>query len=799
VKKKAKSNLAVEYLRARGVKLETVLEAGGKIITRDSAPSGIWNNHLGFDRWGDQMLPDIVEEAICLPCVDSKGNVTSFIFRIFPPLPGKDGEVAKFLTPKGGNGIPFITHAVWEVAAKPHQAICLTEGPIKALALQQIGNFSIGLNGVWSATARYEVAGSFPRLDLHPALKEFTWHGRKAHLIFDADFRSNHAVKHALIRTLIVLAANSADPGVLHWDEKHKGIDDFLAGQAKGKVPLQKVFDLLCDDRLLLPKLLNHFDLEVTEMDLVNCRLNGVLLEQMCRSCARPLGMSATGLLKNITEERRRLESKTEEPLPNIEPRSLALLLDDLVALLKKYVVFLMDEEHPAILSLWVIHTWLFRAFDYTPYILIYSPSVESGKTRIFEVLSLVCRSPEKTEGATSAALIRTIDEDKPQTLLLDEMDSTYLSKAHDLEGENTRRFLNGGFKRGATFMRCVGQGADIVAKKFPAYCPKALAAITKCYPSSVSSRGIPIEIHPQVKKFSKDFLEGRERRAAKMRDRDAGALVGSLRDELRVLASDEELIKKLNEARPEISDDLGLGDRQEDICEPLLAIADEAGIAWGEKARNALKAIFNREAADLDVHTRLLFDIKQVYHGGKPDEKGKRPYEETDRLPTELLLNRLVELADDQPWPMWFEKLLKDGHIKSAGSKLAYYLERYGIRPRTIYFGKDDYGEEQTAKGYLREQFEDAWKRYLPEEVPSPVSPSGTSGRQPRGKTPDDLTTKDNPVVRDFTREPDDLTTLTAQEGDKKKKPSKPKKRLSPQKNPPPADEKESPNQNLI
>lgn len=784
------SKFAVQYLGARGIKTETALEAGVEITTRDSAPSGIWRDRLGFDRWGDGFLPDIIEEAICFPCIDSKGNVQSFIVRIFPEIPGKDGKAAKFLSTKDNGGFPFITRLVWEIAAKPHQALCLTEGPVKALALQQIGVYAIGLNGVWSATANYHVDGSFPRLDLHSLLREFSWRGRKSHLVFDADFQSNHAVKHALIRTLIVLAAHNSDAGVLHWDAKNKGIDDFLVEQAKGTVPLQKIFELLCDDRLLLPKVLDRFDLEVVEMELVNCRLSGVLLEQMCRSCARPLGMGAAGLLKNILGERQRLESKVEEPLPDIAPRSLPLLLDDLVALLKKYVVFLMDEEHSIILSLWTIHTWLFHAFCYTPYILIYSPTVESGKTRIFEVLSLVCRSPEKTEGATSAALIRTIDEDKPQTFLLDEMDATYLAKSHDLEGENMRRFLNAGFKRGATFLRCVGQGADIIAKKFPAFCPKALAAITKCYPKSVSSRGIPIKIHPQVRKRSKEFLEGKERRAAKMRDRDASASVGSLRDELRVLGKDEELIKRLREARPEVPDELG--DRQQDICEPLLAIADEAGGEWPEKARNALRTVYEKEGADLDIHAQLLSDIRRVF-----DEQ------KTDCLSTETLLRKLVELADDQLWPKWFERALKDGNLRSAGAKLAHHLKNYPIKPTTIRMGEDEFGEEIIAKGYYRRDFEDAWKRYLIEEY----NDLGQTLRPLQSNSPGEICNDPNFVTvtksRDVTaptRGDNDVTDVTSlQKGKKKrssKSKSKPKRRLSPQKNPPPDEDDQEPSE---
>jgi hypothetical protein len=47
----------------------------------------------------------------------------------------------------------------------------------------------------------------------------------------------------------------------------------------------------------------------------------------------------------------------------------------------------------------------------------------------------------------------------------LDEVDAIY-GKKNDAEAENTHQFLNAGFRRGATFLRCVGQGAAIEVKK---------------------------------------------------------------------------------------------------------------------------------------------------------------------------------------------------------------------------------------------------------------------------------------------------------------------------------------------
>jgi hypothetical protein len=79
--------------------------------------------------------------------------------------------------------------------------------------------------------------------------------------------------------------------------------------------------------------------------------------------------------------------------------------------------------------------------------------------------------------------------------------------------------------------------------------------------------------------------------------------------------------------------------------------------------------------------------------------------------------LTELVAIADDAPWPEWFEKALKDGQIKSAGSKLAYYMKRYRIKPVSVRI------DDEVLRGYQRDQFKNAWERYLPSEIFSPPS----------------------------------------------------------------------------
>ena len=225
------TKFAAPYLHERGINLETALGLGMEISANGSCPRGIYRDRLGFDTWGNKLLPDVVEESLWFPCLDAEGKIKSYFCRLFPSLKDKEGKPAKFLTPKDGHGYPFIVPAVWEVASKPHHPLCLTEGPVKAIAILQAGGLPIGLGGVWGATT----IDAEDRTDLSPVLAEnFQWKGRRIFLVFDADASTNPSVRQALIRTIIVLYARGADARVMHWRIcEGRGIDDYLAAKAR--------------------------------------------------------------------------------------------------------------------------------------------------------------------------------------------------------------------------------------------------------------------------------------------------------------------------------------------------------------------------------------------------------------------------------------------------------------------------------------------------------------------------------------------------------------------------------------
>jgi len=164
------------------------------------------------------------------------------------------------------------------------------------------------------------------------------------------------------------------------------------------------------------------------------------------------------------------------------------------------------------------------------------------------------------------------------------------------------------------------------------------------------------------------------------------------------------------------------LDDRAQDSAEPLLAIADHAAGDWPIRARLALVELHGgREIDDESSGVRLLADIRTVL--------GDR-----DRIASADLLAGLHGL-DEAPWGDWYGRPL-------SARKLAEKLRPYGVHSRSVRF--DD---GTTPKGFLREQFETPWSRYLPSTPPlkrHSATNDAQSGIERDFKTPQDADVAD-------------------------------------------------------
>jgi hypothetical protein len=367
----------------------------------------------------------------------------------------------------------------------------------------------------------------------------------------------------------------------------------------------------------------------------------------------------------------------------------LADVLDATCEFLQRHVIF-SSSAQPTMIALWVAHSWILDAFDYSPYLHASSPEKRSGKTKLLDCLELVVAKAWRAVSPSEAVLYRKIERDQP-TLLLDEVDTVFAGNK-DERKEPLRALLNAGFERKAKVPRCVGQGSNYQVQEFAVFCAKAFAGIGRL-PDTIRDRCIPIRL----------IRRSREERIERFRKRDAEAATVSIRERLASWAQQPGQAEKLRAARPDIPTELD--DRQADICEPLLAIADIAGSDWPERSRNALVTLCAAEADDDDsLGVKLLSDSREVFDAA-----------DVDRISTRELLEGLTSQESDAPWAGWWENDLRNGNTRGPAARLARLLKPFGIRARVIRLP-----DGTTPRGYMREDFEQAWKRYCPSKLPS-------------------------------------------------------------------------------
>ena len=382
------------------------------------------------------------------------------------------------------------------------------------------------------------------------------------------------------------------------------------------------------------------------------------------------------------------LHNENYGPRPSFNKRreeceELASVLDSIKTFIQRFVA--LSDFQACAVTAWIVHTHAMEAADATPYLAITSAEKQSGKTRLLEVLETLVAKPWLTGRVTAAVLIRKIDQEGP-TLLLDESDAAF--SGDEQYSEALRGVLNTGNRFSGKASCCVGKGAEQSYKDFRTFCPKAIAGIGKL-PDTIADRSIRIRLKRAT----------RAETIERFRHRDIGPEAAELNGRIAGLCSSFSDV--LHTARPELPDELT--DRQQEAIEPLLAIADAAGGNWPHSLRRAMVELCT-EARTLDgsVGVQLLSDIRQILSA-----------REDDRVCSHELANALSEI-EGAPWAEWS----KNGKPITA-NKLARMLGPYDIVPHTIRIA------QKTAKGYLVEDFKDAWARYLP---PSPVTQNVTA-----------------------------------------------------------------------
>jgi len=379
-----------------------------------------------------------------------------------------------------------------------------------------------------------------------------------------------------------------------------------------------------------------------------------------------------------VTNAATTVPSALPEPItpPNPSPPNPLEMLDSIAKFLRQHLIC--DEHQLTILTLWIVHTWCFRNFPTAAYLHIRGVDSQSAKTLGLKLLAALCDSPWLAAGSHWRSIMdnllipaRRIVPGKPlvglppHTILLDDCHHTFASA----ERQPVLALLNSGSQADCSYVDGL--------HRFSVFGPKAFAGNAPL-PKSLAARCIPIVLR---RKKPSDQIA---------RFNPAAANVTSLAQSLGSwsAANSAALAKAAGQVPSRLP--AGLSAREHDCAEPLLHIANLIGGPWPDRLRGALVAAF--KLSDASMAVELLGDIRAFFF----------LKDDPSFLSTKDLLTSLTG-AEFRPWAGW--------RTGSGGARnLAQLLYPFGIFPRDLHNGSGP-----GFRGYLREEFLDAWERYLP------------------------------------------------------------------------------------
>jgi hypothetical protein len=250
-----------------------------------------------------------------------------------------------------------------------------------------------------------------------------------------------------------------------------------------------------------------------------------------------------------------------------------------------------MDEHTALIFSLWICFTHVYTRFNIAPRIALISEDPDSGKTTALEIARRLVFRPNPETLGTGAAITDFLDQG-PGTVLLDELDQVDADARRKLQ-----LMWNIGHKRGAKIsLQLKGR-----RKLISIYAPMLAAGVGSFLAPTQKSRTFSLEMEPYTQ----------ETKPEREYDEDDVEDLNSVYSFLRHWAA----IVKL-EPRPSMPP--GVLRRSADNIRGILSIADSCGPEWGQRARETVIALFEKEKAErpqmtLIRHGLIIFEMLEL------------------------------------------------------------------------------------------------------------------------------------------------------------------------------------------
>ncbi len=281
------------------------------------------------------------------------------------------------------------------------------------------------------------------------------------------------------------------------------------------------------------------------------------------------------------------------------------------------------DDRLYKLIPLWMMETYLFMIFDEVGYLALVGTK-RTGKTRLFEILEMLCFNAIMSASSTDAYIYRTVERARA-TLLFDEADS--LRKAPKDNVNERLEIVRSGYKRFGKTGRCEGDDSQPV--EFSTYSMKAIANVTGLE-EALEDRVIHVNVERKPKEVQIEKM-----------------LKGDLRNEVQVLrnklyfwglqhAATVAGVYRTYQAA-------GLEDREAEIWGGLLSIAQY--IDPGTHDQVLTLAIDNRKRKELregleSYEAQLLIALWELVH------QEARPLAGVNRdfFPAEVVRDHLLE-----------------------------------------------------------------------------------------------------------------------------------------------------------
>jgi DNA primase len=338
---------------------------------------------------------------------------------------------------------------------------------------------------------------------------------------------------------------------------------------------------------------------------------------------------------------------------------------------IKEYI-FLKEEKYYILISLWVMGTYIYKAFRHYPYIHL-NAEKGSGKTLLMEILAPISFNGQISCNSSEAVLYRDIQNNCP-TLFMDEVEK--LGKEDNEKFSALMSVLKTGFSESGIVKRCCGKNFEQI-QQFSTYSPKVFAGI-KDIDDVLGDRTFKIRM---VRKLNNEV------RSRYIRDENVSKRQADLRDALYIfgLQNAAKIFGYYKNSGDIIHSFSHLGSREIDIWLPLISISMFLDEQLSEPLLDELfdlSCLMNQEKEESDTGkndtTVILRIINELTSEVEPARKQDNYlYYQTDNV------LKYFQSQDEFSWltnKSWLTKQLKMINIKSSNRKFENKSQRYYI-----------------------------------------------------------------------------------------------------------------------